>query len=186
MAATRSICPLDLEHILQYSITGWSPGCSGEESQLLHLLKDGFMNNVAVTKIRKSESWLDFFQVHFTPGGKMYPWDEGLCLSPVWYFIQNKTSQKQENDCVFSSFFFWPGLIRQNKNSQTKKIRKKKFVLCYCVICVFMLFCFVLCSSAEHWNCSVHGNTHSRICVAVNTSLNVNYCTYRQHATKKK
>lgn len=50
VATTRPICPLDLEHILQYSKTGWCPGCLSEKSQSRSLLKDGSTNKVAVTK----------------------------------------------------------------------------------------------------------------------------------------
>ena len=67
MATTRSICPLDLEHILQYSITGWCPGCLDETSQLLSLLKDGLMNKVAVTKTKATlVTFPRFVKVHLT------------------------------------------------------------------------------------------------------------------------
>ena len=52
MATTMTICPLDLEHILQYSITGWCTGCSGEKSQLLKLLKEKDASHEFSSKMR--------------------------------------------------------------------------------------------------------------------------------------
>ena len=103
MAATRSICPLDLEHILQYSITGWSLGCSGEESQLLHLLKDGFMNNVVVTKTREMRVLLTI--------SKCILLLEVKCIHEM-RVCPSKTGKRL---CVFLF------LIRPNKKSQNLK-----------------------------------------------------------------
>lgn len=124
MAATRSICPLDLEHILQYSITGWSPGCSGEESQLLHLLKDGFMNNVVVTKIREKQVLLTFPKCMLLLEVKCIR-EMSVCLS--------KTGKPP---CVFL-------FVNQTKQ-EISNLKKTN------LIWVFMLFRFVPCSPVEH------------------------------------
>lgn len=50
-ATTGAICPLDLEHILQYSKTGWCPGRWSEKSQPHNLLKDRSMNKTNKTKL---------------------------------------------------------------------------------------------------------------------------------------
>lgn len=129
MATTRSICPLDLKHILQYCITG--PGCSGEKYQLLNLLKERFMNKVAVAKTKATFlTFPRFVKVHFTVAKHSRG---SVCMRLAsLYHLSIISFNLEGKDCVLSCFKI---TNKQENRSLTS---------------VFLFSCFAPCFSAVH------------------------------------